>query len=119
MKSKAWFAVSFGVILNWLSLFLSYKAFPFVADNIYASIASGGFPIKAFEYPLSPMGNDWPPAHMWPMFFLNLAVWVAVGFVVSAMIGKRVENKKLLAGATIAAILLSVIGLVYLVLQFD
>ena len=72
MKKKIISGLGIGIILQWISLFFSYRELPNAFEDINKPIATGGFPFKAFEYPVPPMGSDWPPVDMWPMFFANL-----------------------------------------------
>lgn len=79
--------VSLGIILNWLSIFFSYKKLNNL--DIHQPIATGGFPLKIFSYPFPPMGHDWPPAKAWPVFFLNLIIWTAVIAVIFLIFNKK------------------------------
>lgn len=117
MKNTIVSGLGIGVVLHWLSLFLSYRELP--DEGIYKPIATGGFPFKAFEYPFPPMGSDWPPADMWPMFFLNLVIWMAVSVLVVFVLGKKLKNQKLYKAISILATLLSVFGIFYIMLKFD
>jgi len=119
MKKKNISALGIGVILQWLTLFFSYRELPNAFEDINKPIATGGFPLKAFEYPVPPMGSDWPPADMWPMFFANLAIWLVVGILIALIFGKKLENNKVFKTIVISAILLSVIGIFYIILKFD
>lgn len=119
MKNKILSALSIGVILQWLSIFLSYRELPNAYVDINKPIATGGFPFKAFEYPVPPMGSDWPPVEMWPMFFLNLAIWLAVGLIVAFLLSNKITNQKVFKTIGILAILLSVLGIFYIMLMFD
>jgi hypothetical protein len=117
MKNKIISAISIGVILNWLSLFFSCRKLPNI--DINQPIATGGFPFKVFEYPFPPMGHDWPPAGSWPMFFLNLVVWLVVSFFIFLLFGKKKVNKKNTAIFAISAVILSLLGVFYIMLKFD
>lgn len=119
MRNKIISGLGIGLILQWLSLFFSYRELPNAYEDISRPIATGGFPFKAFEYPVPPMGSDWPPAEMWPMFFLNLAIWLMVGLFIALAVGKRLENQKVFKTIGILAILLSVFGIFYIMLKFD
>lgn len=118
MKNKALFTICSGTILLWISLFLSYRELP-DAQDIYKLMATGGFPLRAFEYPFPAMGGNWPPQDNWVLFFLNFAVWLIAGFVLSLLFGKRLENKKIMRIFVILAILFSVSGLLYTRIKFD
>lgn len=119
MKNRIVFTMSIGVILQWLSLFFSYSELPNAYQDINNHIATGGFPLKIFEYPVPLMGSDWPPTNTWPTFFLNFAIWLAVGLLISILLDKKLENKRLIKSLGILAILLSVIGIFYIMLKFD
>lgn len=120
MKNKIIPIVSLGISLNWLSLFFSYSRLPnFYQGNISQPIATGGFPLKIFEYPVPPMGSDWPPISAWPMFILNLIIWLFVAFIISWLLNKKVENRKVMIISIILAIVLSILGLLYIMLKFD
>jgi len=120
MKSKIISAISIGVILQWLSLFFSYRRLPnFYQGNINQPVATGGFPLKFFEYPVPPMGSNWPPANSWPMFIINLTIWLLVAFIIFWLLGKKVENKKVMAISVISAVVLSLLGIFYIMLKFD
>ncbi|NCO04786.1 MAG: hypothetical protein GW939_01405 [Candidatus Magasanikbacteria bacterium] len=119
MKKKIISALGIDVILQWLTLFCSYRELPNAFEDINKPIATGGFPFKAFEYPVPPMGSDWPPSDMWPMFFANLAIWLVVGILIALIFGKKLENNKVFKTIGISAILLSVIGIFYIMLKFD
>ena len=118
-KNKTTFAISIGVILQWLSLFLSYRKLPDAYQKINTPIATGGFPFKIFEYPPSPMGNDWPPIETWPMFFLNTIIWIIVGFLIALLLNKKIQNKIVAKFSIAFAVSLSVLGLFYIMINFD
>jgi hypothetical protein len=92
---------------------------PNAYQDISKPIAIGGFPLKIFEYPVPPMGNNWPPADTWSTFFLNFAIWLMVGFIISLLLGKKLEKKKLIKSLNILAIFLSALGVFYIMLKFD
>lgn len=120
MKNKIISAVSIGVILQWLSLFFSYKRLPnFYQGDISQPIATGGFPLKIFEYPVPPMGSDWPPADTHQIFLINLVIWIIIGFIISFLFYKKMENRKIMAISVISAIVLSLLGTFYIMLKFD
>jgi len=119
MKNKILSITSVRTILHWLSLFFSYKKLPNAYENINEPIATGGFPLKIFEYPVPPMGNDWPPTDTWPTFFLNLGVWIIIGLIISLILGKKTEDKKILKIINTSAIILSILGMFYITLKFD
>jgi hypothetical protein len=120
MKNKIISVISIGVILNWLSLFFSCRKLPnFYQGDISQPIATGGFPLKIFEYPVSPMGNNWPPTSSWPMFIINLLIWLAVAFLILALFGKKIKSQKVMAVSVISAVILSLLGILYIMIKFD
>ena len=119
MKNKIISALGIGIILQWLSLFFSYKELPNAYKDINEPIATGGFPFQTFEYPVPPMGSDWPPTDTWPIFFLNLAIWVFIGMLIVLNLNKKLENKKIFYIINTLAIVLSVLGVFYIMLRFD
>lgn len=119
MKNKIISALGIGIILQWLSLFLSYRELPNAYKDINKPITTSGFPFKVFEYPVPPMGSNWPSADSWLTFFLNLAIWLIIGIVAVLLLGKKLENKKTIKTISILAVLLSVIGVSYIRLKFD
>ncbi len=120
MKNKILSAFGIGVILQWLSLFLSYRKLPNAYETINGPVATGGFPFKAFEYPIPPRGHDWPPMDTWPAFFLNLTIWIAIGFVIALSLGKASEKKEVAAAMLLfLTIPLSLFGIFYILFQFD
>jgi hypothetical protein len=118
MKNKIISLMGIGIILNWLSLFLSYKKYP-NTENIYEPMASGGFPFKTFEYPHPPMGSDWPPAEVWPTFFLNLAIWLMLAALIAVLFRKKIESNKMQKRIILGAIYITLFGLVYIGFKFD
>ncbi|MFA7088036.1 MAG: hypothetical protein WC146_01705 [Patescibacteria group bacterium] len=120
MKNKIISAVSIGVILQWLSLFFSYRKLPnFFQGNISQPIATGGFPLNIFKYPVPPMGNNWPPVNSWPMFILNLLIWLVIAFSFALLLGKTMKNRKVMAASVIFAIILCLLGTLYIMIKFD
>jgi len=117
MKNKIISIVSLGVSLNWLSLFFSYRRLQNI--NINQIFATGGFPFKVFEYPFPPMGHDWPPAGAWPLFFVNLFIWIAFVSLIIFFTGKKMENRTMMSFLAISAIVLSLFGIFYIMLKFD
>jgi len=65
------------------------------------------------------MGNDWPPMEAWPVFFLNLIIWIIVASVIFFILGKRFENRRSMTSLVVSAIFMSMLGLSYLMLKFD
>lgn len=117
IKNKIIFIISLGISLNWLSLFFSYRRLQNI--NINQIFATGGFPFKVFEYPFPPMGHDWPPIGAWPLFFVNLFIWLAFACLIVFLISKKVENRKIITFLIISAIVLSLLGIFYIMLKFD
>lgn len=118
---KILLALGLGVILQWLSIFGSYRLLPHFYDDIIdlEPIATSGFPFKTFEYPFPPMGNNWPPSDVWPAFFMNLIFWIIVGIIITLQFGNKLESKKVLIKIVVVAIFLSMIGIIHLRLKFD
>ncbi|MEO5927973.1 MAG: hypothetical protein ABIO72_04605 [Patescibacteria group bacterium] len=116
--------VGIGSLLTWISLWISTRNLPGAAlsVDVFAPIQKAGFPFIAFLYPPSPMGNDMPPFEMWLPFFLNLAFWTIVGWIIMQLAQKFLPNIKytfIVASATILGVACSLIGLGYVVLKFD
>ncbi len=110
--------VSLGIILQWLSLFLSYRLTGASLGRGQV-LATGGFPFKIFEYPFSSLGNDWPTLSMWGMFVLNLLVWTAFAFVVVNILGKKFDVSYVVYAVSGVSIFCTAVGLLYIVFQFD
>lgn len=123
MRNKIIFIISLGTVFLWLSLFFSYTELPNAYHNMNISepIATGGFPLKAFEYPVPPMGNDWPPSNAWFPFFINFIIWLCVStFLTSLFFEKETENRKwLIRIIPFLAIIFSIVGVVYITFKFD
>ena len=121
MKNKLITAICGGITFQWLSLFLSYKKLPTVINQnlLDQPIATGGFPLKIFSYPAPAMGNNWPPADACPIFLLNLGIWIAITALLLFLFNKKLKNKKLTKKSIISALVLSLIGLFYLMIKFD
>lgn len=124
MKNKIIFAISFGVLFFWSSLFLSYRSIPFEFDSddcecAYQNIvAIGGFPFQTFEYGL--VGNNWPSPEGWILPFLgNLVFWIAIGFVITSLLGERSNHRRLMYFLVISSAVLLVSGVLYLLSLFD
>jgi len=86
-------------------------------------MAVGGFPFKAFEYPMPPMGGDVPPISMWPIFYVNYAVWIAVAIAIGFLLNKLLRGKELpperIKLVLIVSVVLAIGGLGYVSVQFD
>jgi len=117
IKNKIISIISLGISLNWLSLFFSYHKFQ--NTDINQVIATGGFPLEVFEYPFPPMGHDWPSLETWPIFFVNLFIWIVLACLIGFLIGKKVENRTMMSFLAISAIVLSLLGIFYIMLKFD
>lgn len=110
-------ALSSGIIMMWISLVISYQNLPDIY-NLSKPVATGGFPITAFEYPPSALGSDVPPVDSWGLFYLNLFFWIIAGASVAMLLRKHL-NKKTSYVFFIASIIISIYGLGYLFLKFD
>jgi len=121
MKNKIITAICGGVMFQWLSLFLSYRKLPVVVNenSLDLPIATGGFPLKIFSYPVPPMGNNWPPVNAWPMFLLNLAIWIAITTFLLFLFDKKLKSQNLTKKSIILALVFSLLGLFYLMIKFD
>jgi hypothetical protein len=111
-------ALSLGIIMMWISLFISYQRASPAYDDLVHPMAHGGFPVRVFDYPPSVMGSDVPPIDTWGLFYLNLGFWVAIGAGIAMVLCKHLNNKvsfKLF----IASVAISLYGLGYLSLEFD
>ena len=110
-------ALSLGVIMMWISLVVSYQNLPDI-HNLSKPIATGGFPITAFEYPPGALGNNFPPVDSWGLFYLNLCFWIVVGASITILLRKHL-NKKRSYIFIAATIIISIYGLGYILLKFD
>lgn len=111
--------ISLGIILHWISLFLSTQKISNADNDIYEPAATGGFPLKIYEYPHSAMGNDHPPLDTWPLFFLNLFIWIIIGLIFSMFLNKKIEDKKIIKILVALAIIMSILGKIFLLTKFD
>lgn len=110
-------ALSSGIIMMWISLVISYQNLPDIY-NLSKPIATGGFPITAFEYPPGALGSDVPPVDSWGLFYHNLFFWIIIGTSIAILLRKHL-NKKISFIFFIASIIMSIYGLGYLFLKFD
>lgn len=112
--------LSLGIIMMWLSLFVSYQGLLYnhIDFSNPAPAALGGFPITAFEYPPGALGGDVPPFDTWGLFYLNLIFWIVVGVVVAALFRQKII-KQLPFKLFSASVLISLYGLGYLFVKFD
>ena len=112
-------ALSLGVIMMWISLVVSYQNLPDIHSlSLSKPMATGGFPITAFEYPSGALGNDVPPADSWGLFYLNLCFWIVVGTSIAILLRKHL-NKKRSYIFIVATIIISIYGIGYILLKFD
>lgn len=111
-------ALSLGIIMMWVSLFVSYQRASPAYDDLVHPMAHGGFPIKAFDYPPSALGSDVPPIDTWGLFYLNLGFWVIIG-AGAAMALRKYLNNQVPFKLFIASVIISLYGLGYLFAQFD
>ena len=110
-------ALSLGIIMMWISLFISYQRLP-DANSLSRPIATGGFPITIFEYPPGALGNDSPPIDSWGLFYLNLGFWIIIGTGIAILLRKRL-NKQVSYIFLVTSITISIYGLGYLLIKFD
>jgi hypothetical protein len=115
-----------GIVLTWLSLILSYRANPdFVMDlafnfnpQVPASVyGTGGFPFKVYDYPMPPLGPG-PYQSVLPLVG-NFLVWTLGCAVLAWALRTRGLPAPFVVRMYGAAIVTTVIGLVYLGLKFD
>ena len=122
MLKKLLLIISTGITLQWISLFLSYRELPEAKQKFPDIMATGGFPFKIFTYPFPPTGNDHAPIEAWPMFFLNLGIWVVIVVIIYFVLKEKLTEKTLTRFCILfcfLAIFLSAIGKLYLLLKFD
>lgn len=123
-------AIGGGITLFWLSHFASYKPNPeFSMDEVLAGggafdlnnpgtiYASGGFPLKAYDYPFPPLGPG-PHQPIWPLA-INLLFWIAICYGVMWLYRTEKIPVWISRGVTILAIVTTIIGMGYLLLKFD
>ena len=110
-------ALSSGIIMMWIALFISCRDLPDIYD-LSKPVATGGFPITAFEYPPGALGSNVPPGNTWKLFYLNLFFWIVIGAGVAILL-RRHLNKKRLFLFFVASVIISIYGLGYLLLKFD
>lgn len=111
-------ALALGIIMLWISLFVSNQELLNDYSDFRKPVAIGGFPIKAFEYPLGALGGNVPPADSWGLFYLNLGFWIIVSVGITMLLRKHLDKKisyKFLA----ISIAISIYGLGYLLVKFD
>ncbi len=110
-------ALSLGVVMMWIALFISHQDLPDIY-GLSKPVATGGFPITAFEYPPGALGNNNPPVDSWGLFYLNLYFWIVIGASISVLLRKHLNKKKSYIFLA-ASIVMSIYGLGYLLLKFD
>ena len=110
-------ALSLGVIMMWISLFISYQELS-DAYNLSKPVATGGFPVAAFEYPPGALGNNIPPIDSWGLFYLNLGFWIIIGTGIAMLLRKHL-NKQASYIFLVASIIISIYGLGYILIKFD
>ncbi len=112
--------LSLGIMMMWISLFVSYRGLPYnyIDFSNPAPSALGGFPITAFEYPPAALGSNVPPTDSWGLFYLNLFFWLVVGVAITILFRQKI-TKQLSFKLFCASILISLYGLGYLFAEFD
>jgi hypothetical protein len=84
------------LILNWLSIFASKQFVPYASESFalehYLPQSTAGFPLKVFDYPFSPMGNDHVPLYMWKNFYINFAIWFLVSIILYFFIPRKIKD---------------------------
>ncbi len=121
--------VLLGYALTWISLILSYRENPLFNPSGEAGalrfditdpttiFATGGWPFKVYDYPVPPMGPG--PEQSELPFLANLIVWTALSFVILRLAKEEKLPKNLDAKLVTLAVVLTIIGCVYLLLKFD
>lgn len=110
-------ALSLGIIMMWMALFVSNQKLPNYNDLTQPE-ARGGFPVTAFEYPPAALGGNFPPIDSWGLFYLNLVFWIIAGASI-AVIFCKYSNKQTLFNLFAASFIVSLYGLGYLFAKFD
>lgn len=113
--------LSLGVIMMWISLFVSNQELPNINYIDFANpapVALGGFPIAAFEYPPGALGGDVPPFDTWGLFYLNLIFWIVIGAGI-VVVFRKYLNKQMSLKLFIVSVIISLYGLGYLSVKFD
>ncbi len=125
LVKTAWikFVFSISLILQWLSLMLSYKR-----NNPYPinAIAQGGFPLKIFDYPAlaetltqgkSLTENLYAGLGY---FYLNYFIWFLGAIILQHILPKKIKmNQKFLTVLTMSGLLITLFGMQYLQGKFD
>lgn len=116
--SKALTVLSGGIILQWLSIWTSYRM---VGGKDYEGpMATAGFPFKVFDFPYSPMGGDNVPIEMWKPFYINYVIWMVIGVIGYFLLPKKITSHKLFSPAIITiSLYLTVYSLGKIVFAFD
>ena len=110
-------ALSLGIMMMWVALFISDQKLP-NGNDLTKPEAAGGFPIMGFEYPPPALGGNTPPLDSWGLFYLNLVFWIVAGASI-AIIFRKYSNKQTLFNLFAASFLVSLYGLGYLFAKFD
>ena len=106
-----------GAILQWWSIFLSYKQINTTVN--YSVFATSGFPFTIFEFS-SPTMNGGIPLQTWPLFFASYLFWLAISFIINYYIPKKItENRGTTYILVAYAIIVSMLGFGRLLIQFD
>ncbi len=113
------------IVCLWVSLFVSYKKIepPLSWDgdiNSIPFVATGGFPFRAFEYPIPPLGNDFPPQDSWLPFFYNFIFWLITINMIMLITSRKIRLNLFTSTLfMVAAFFFTFLGFVYLMIQYD
>lgn len=120
MVKNALNIISISVILGFASLLFSYREVIPTPEDSSATFASGGFPIRAFEYPFPALGSNEIPLRMLLLYGVDILFWVAIILILSMVIPqvKNVITKYHVVLIPLGTIALSVTYL-YLMIRFD
>ncbi len=124
-------AIGFGIALTWVSLIVSYREtgalegvqfgsenpYTFNPNNPATVFATGGFPFKAYDYPMPVMGPG-PEQSTLPLIG-NFLFWILLCYGVLLLIKKHVYSLWLERLGILVAFFSTVIGLLYLLIRFD
>lgn len=112
--------ISWGIILQWLSIWTTYRDTGVDFQDYNSVMATAGFPLKVFDFPFPPMGSDRVPIEMWKPFYINYVIWMVVGVVIYFLIPKKIKTHVTYAPAIIMITLyLTVYSLGKILFAFD
>jgi hypothetical protein len=118
-----------GYVLTWISLILSYRenslfnpsgeagALRFDITDPTTVFATGGWPFKVYDYPVPPMGPG--PEQSELPFLANFVVWTAISCLIFYLVKENKLPKRIDEKLVALAIVMTVVGFVYLLFKFD